>query len=193
MSLSKSPTQNCKGTVISELVVLRGQLLKNFKGQTMVEAEKSLAKLTNETNRLRNNENALPVENSNVELSTLETGPNRRFSNLLNIKTRLAKRISKLGSLENTFHRIEQQNKESEQTLLVSVIKALKTIILNKKPPLSDSEFLQMLETLDMKTIDIERFVILLDRRSQITATTNKTDFTVITKSNHTDMSMDNR
>jgi len=159
----------------------------------MVEAEKSLAKLTNETNRLRNNENALPVENSNVELSTLETGPNRRFSNLLNIKTRLAKRISKLGSLENTFHRIEQQNKESEQTLLVSVIKALKTIILNKKPPLSDSEFLQMLETLDMKTIDIERFVILLDRRSQITATTNKTDFTVITKSNHTDMSMDNR
>lgn len=169
--------------------------MKSFKGQTMAEAEKSLAKLSNETNHLKNNENTLPTENDVSGPQSKEAIPNRRFSNLLNIKAKLAKRISRLGSLEDTYHRIEQQNKDAEQSLLIAVVKALKITIGGKKTSISDSELLQMLDTINMKSVDIERFVSFFEQSDRVitNSNTNKTDYTIITESNQTMRSMDNR
>ena len=150
--------------------------MKSLKISKMPETGLEPSKLSLNSNRRTCNENAL-MESELIFVEKIENQPiqHKRFANLLSMKVKLAKRISKLKNLEEIYHKIEKQNKESDQGVILSILHTLRTNVLTNKPLISDTEIYSYLDFIDVRTIDIERFVDALFKKEKNFMKTNTT------------------
>ena len=74
------------------------------------------------------------------------------------MKVKLAKRLAKMDSLESTYNKIERQNSEITHSIVPSILARIKSSLFPGRVFSSDENLLAALDTLDLKSCDLDSF-----------------------------------